>query len=320
LASVPGAEAFGLVNYVPLYENMSLQPVVVQGRPEPPVAERPAVNTLIVTPGYFSTMNVRLMAGRFFTPSDGPAAGAVCVVDQKFVESYFPGEDPLGRQLSSGLGSERTWCRIVGVVEPRDQIVWDREPRRTWYRPVAQMQPRVLSVVLRTGSPMPATLAALKQAVFAVDPEQPVRQLYSQQQLIDNALGGLRLVAVLMTGVGVIALLLSAIGIFSLVSYVVSERTPEIGMRMAMGASSRDILTLVSRQTVVMGSLGLTLGLAIGYALAQSFSRLIWGVSSKDFWSLASVSLLLAIVGATATYIPARRAMRLDPMEALRHD
>jgi ABC-type antimicrobial peptide transport system permease subunit len=153
-----------------------------------------------------------------------------------------------------------------------------------------------------------------------VDAEQPVRQLYSQAKLLELSIHGLKLVAILMAGIGGIALVLSTVGVFSVVSYVVSERTSEIGMRMAMGASARDVFVLVSKQTLWMCGAGIGLGLAAGYALAQAFSGLIWGVSSNDFWSLASVSLLLAMVGAIAMYIPARRAMRLDPMEALRHD
>lgn len=320
LEGLPGRQDFGLVNYVPLSDNMAMRPVVVEGKLEPPLAERARVSNLIVSPGYFAAQRVALREGRLFAATDTAERDAVCVVDSLFAESLFPGEKVLGHRVSLATDGERNWCRVVGVVAPNFQNPLDREARKTLYLAMAQARPRVISVVLRTQAPMETMLPALKRAIVRVDAEQPVRQLFSQAKLLELSIHGLKLVAILMAGIGGIALVLSTVGVFSVVSYVVSERTSEIGMRMAMGASARDIFALVSRQTLWMCGVGIGLGLTAGYALAQVFSGLIWGVSSNDFWSLASVSLLLAMVGAIAMYLPARRAMRMDPMECLRHD
>ncbi|MDX2266989.1 MAG: ADOP family duplicated permease [Bryobacter sp.] len=320
LAALPARQDFGLVNFIPLGDSMSIVPFAVEGRPEARAAEQLAANNLIVSPGYFAAMQVQLRSGRLLASTDGAETDPVCVVDERFAADVFPNEPALGRRISPLLDDSRPWCRIVGIVANKDHNPWERSSRRTLYRAMAQVQPRLLSVVVRTDAPMETMLPALKQAVYAVDPEQPVRMLYSQQDLLDQALAGMKLVALMMSVLGLIALLLSAVGIFSVVSYVVSERTSEIGMRMAMGASEWDILRLVSHQTLLMLGLGLALGLGLGFALAQLFRGLIWGVSSRDFLSLASVSLLLALVGGLAMYLPARRALRLDPMQALRHD
>jgi putative ABC transport system permease protein len=320
LERLPARREYGLVNFMPLSENLPMSPVVVEGRPEPPVAERPRVAVLVASPGYFGALRVPLRQGRVFSATDGPETDPVCVVDEKFASTIFGGENPLGRRVSLAANDDRNWCRVIGVTAANFHNPWDREPRRTLYRAMAQVRPRVVSVAVRTEAPMEAMLPAIQRAVLAVDDEQPVRQLKSQMGLLDMNMAGLRMVATMMAGIGVIALVLSAVGVFSVVSYMVSERTSEIGMRVAMGASPLNIFSLVSRQTLWMCGAGLALGLVAGYALAQVFSGLIWGVSANDFWSLASVSLILILVGALAMYVPARRAMRLDPMEALRHD
>ncbi len=320
LATLPGRSDFGLISRIPLDDTLALRPVVFESKPEPVPAERSRASFLVASPGALDALRIPLIAGRRFSASDGPDADRVCLIDRKFAELHFAKENPLGRRLSLAVDGTREWHRIVGVVEANFQNAWDREPRPTLYFAMSQVRPRLLGIVLRTNAPMESMLPALKQAVLAVDNEQPVIKLRTQAALLEASVAGLQMVAVMMGGIGIIALLLASVGVFSVVSYVVSERTVEIGMRMAIGASSRDIFALVSHQTIWMCGLGLSLGLGIGFVLAQVFSNLVWGVSPADFWSLASVSLLLAIVGAIATYIPARRAMRLDPMEALRHD
>jgi putative ABC transport system permease protein len=320
LGRLPGRGDFGLVNIVPLTDDVSLLPVVIGGRQEPPAAERPRVSNLIVSPGFFPASRVPLRQGRFFSSSDGPDTESVCAVDEMFAQRFFPRENPLGQRVSLAATEQRSWCRVVGVVGTLAQTPWEREPLPTLYRAMAQVRPRRVGVVLRTSAPMDTTLRAMQQAVAATDPEQPVKRLKSQDQVLATTMHGLQLVSSIMVGIGLIALVLSAVGVYSVVSYVVSERTSEIGMRVAMGATERDVFTLVSKQTMAMCAAGLFLGLVAGYGLARAFSGLIWGVSASDFWSLASVSLLLAMVGATAMYLPARRAMRMDPVDALRHE
>jgi putative ABC transport system permease protein len=163
-------------------------------------------------------------------------------------------------------------------------------------------------------------LVAAKKAVLTIDPDQPVRNQFSYDQLIHTTLAGMRLLAVFMSGIGLVALILACLGVYSVMSYVVAERTSEIGMRLAMGAQPSDIFRLLGRQAIVMTASGISVGLIGGFFIAQLFSGLIFGVSASDFWSLASGSLLLAAVAALAIYFPARRAIQMDPATALRHD
>ena len=320
LSRLPGAQSYALANYIPLSDNGSSTSFFLEGQPEPPIALRSTAVNQLVSPGYFSLMKIPLRNGRLLNERDSGEREAVCLVDEILAASNFGGQDPIGRRIVQRSGQEKIPCRVVGVVGAAKHYAYENGARQTLYRPVAQIGQASVSILVRANGPVKPMLAAIRHAVFAVDPDQPVRQAYHYQELIDNTLAGLRMVAILMAGIGIVALLLACLGIYSVMAYTVSERTSEIGMRIALGAQPVDVFRLLGKQALIMCGAGMALGLAIGYAMAQIFSSLIFGVSPNDFWSLSSVSILLAFVAGLAMYIPARRAVQMDPASALRHD
>ncbi|WP_035957851.1 ABC transporter permease [Bryobacter aggregatus] len=320
LGRIPGVESYALVNNIPMSDNGWSANIVVEGRPEPPVAERLRALHLAVSPNYFALMKIQLRQGRLLAASDQSGREDVCLIDETFAKAFFPSEDPIGRRIAPTYDAERRYCKIVGVVGAELHFGYEKGPRNTFYRPMAQSGSRAVSLMLRTQGPVQPILVAGKQAVSAVDPDQPVRQVFVYRELIENTMAGMKMVTVLMSGIGIVALLLACLGVYSVMSYMVSERTSEIGMRMAMGAQSTDVLLLLGKQALAMCGSGMLLGLLLGYGLARVFSGLLFGVSAHDFWGLSSVSLLLGLVAALAMYLPARRALRMDPAIALRHD
>lgn len=320
LSRLPGASGYALVNNIPLSDNGYTSQYFVEGRPEPKIADRRRAVDTIVSPGYFQLMQIPLLAGRLIEPGDQPAREPVCVIDKILADREFPGQNPLGQRLVKVYADEREPCRIVGVVAPEVQFAWDYGPSSTLYRPMAQVGPWAVSVMVRSQGDVHAMVAAARKAVHNADPDQPVRQAFPYQELIENTLAGLRMVAVLMSGIGFVALLLACLGIYSVMSYIVTERTAEIGMRMALGAGPGDVGRLLGKQAFYMAGSGMAVGLILGFTLARLSSGIIFGISSSDFWGLSSVSILLALVSALAVYIPARRAIRMDPSIALRHD
>jgi putative ABC transport system permease protein len=326
LQRVPGAASTSLVNHIPLADGRSAMNVVVEGRPEPKPADYTTTLNLTVSPGYFQLLRVPLLQGRTFTAADAESTDPVCIIDEILAKNLFPRENPLGRRLAPANGvapanrADRKYCRIVGVVAKERSSAWDNQYLNTLYRPILQVPGRAISVMVRSDAAAEPLLPMLKQAVFAVDPDQPVRDVRTYQNLISTLVSPLWLVTTMMTALGVVALLLASIGLYSVMSYTVTERTSEIGMRVAMGATPRSILGLLAKQSVAMCGIGIGLGLALGYVLAQVMSGLVFGVDTRDFWRLSSVSLILIAVAAVALYLPARRAMRMDPSEALRHD
>ncbi len=320
IGAIAGVSATGLVNFVPLSNGYSGTPYVIQGEAEPTVANRPYALDLATSPDYFVLMQVRLVQGRLLDSRDTEQSTPVCLIDQTLVDRSFAGRNPLGQKVVRIRGSRREVCEVVGVVSAELNEAWAKSPSSTIYRPLDQAAPDEFSVMLRTSQPMEAALRDMKAILQQLDPDLPANQLWSYQQLIANTLAGLKIVASLMGMIGAVALLLACLGIYSVMSFVVMERTGEIGMRVAMGAAPSDILWLLGSQGLRIFGAGLVFGLAAGFGLAQLASGLLFGVTASDFWNLSTVTLLLAVVSALAMYLPARRAMAMDPADALRHD
>ncbi len=320
LKRLPGATTVALVNHVPLSDDGSSVHYNVEGRPLPKLSDRPRALNLVVTPSYFELMKIPLRQGRYLASEDSDGREPVCVIDDKLSKARFPQSNPIGERLVLLFDDLKPTCRIVGIVGSEMHFAWEKTPRPTIYRPIDQHGSRGVALMVRTTGPILPMLAAAKKAVLAVDPDQPVRQQFSYQELIETTLAGLRMIAIFMIGIGAVAIILACLGVYSVMSYVVAERTSEIGMRLAMGAQPSDIFKLLGRQAFFMTGSGIAIGLLGGYAIAQLFSGLIFGVNSNDFWGLSSGALLLAAVAALAIYFPARRAIQMDPATALRHD
>jgi putative ABC transport system permease protein len=320
LKRLPGATTVALVNHVPISDDGSTLSYNVEGRPLPNLSDRPRALNQVVTPAYFELMKIPLRQGRYLAEDDRDGRDPVCVIDELLAKARFPQSNPIGERLVLLFGNIQPTCRIVGVVGAQMHFAWEKSPRPTLYRAFDQNGSRSVALMVRTSGPVKSMLVAAKKAVLTIDPDQPVRNQFSYDQLIHTTLAGMRLLAVFMSGIGLVALILACLGVYSVMSYVVAERTSENGMRLAMGAQPSDIFRLLGRQAIVMTASGISVGLIGGFFIAQLFSGLIFGVSASDFWSLASGSLLLAAVAALAIYFPARRAIQMDPATALRHD
>jgi putative ABC transport system permease protein len=320
LKRLPGASKVALVNHLPLSDDGSSLFYSVEGRPLPNLSERPRALNQVVTPSYFELMKIPLRQGRYLSEEDREGRDPVCVIDELLAKARFPQSNPVGERLVLLFGDTKPTCRIVGVVGSEIHWAWEKAPRPTIYRAFDQNGSRSVALMVFTTGSVSNMLSAAKKAVLAVDADQPVRQQYAYDELIRTTLAGLRMIAIFMSCIGLVALALSCLGVYSVISYVVAERTSEIGMRLAMGAQPIDIFRLLGRQAFFMTASGILVGLICGYFMAQLFSGLIFGISSSDFWSLSSGTLVLVAVAALAIYFPARRAIHMDPATALRHD
>jgi putative ABC transport system permease protein len=320
LRAIPGSQGAALTNYLPLSDNYSTVGYSIEGRAAQPVADLPRAFDQIVNPSYFDLNRIRLRAGRLLEAGDTSQREPVCVIDETLAAQTFPNENPLGHRIVYQYRQSKPVCRVVGVVTADLIDIWANGPAPTLYRPMAQSAPYMVAVMMRSAGEPAASLAAARQVVAAIDPNLPMAGRLDFRELIHQKLVGIKLVAVFMAAIGTVALVLACLGIFAVMSYVVTERTGEIGMRVAMGASPRDIAILLGRQGLWMCGSGMAIGLMLGYFAAQALRNLIVGITPSDFWSLASVSLLLGAIAAIAMYLPARRAIRMDPSTALRHD
>lgn len=323
LAAIPGVESSALITHVPYAEGggIGTQEFSIEGRP--PLRRGELMDAIVqtATPSYFAQMNVALRDGRFLNDGDGADAPRVVVVTESLVRRYFPGENPLGKHIKIGkANSDHLWMTVVGVVSDLHYSWITKELVPTIYGPFQQAPPYYTTMVLRTsGDPMKFA-SAVRAQVAAVDPNLPLYNIKPMDKVITESIVGIAYVAAMSAVLGVIALVLASVGVFGVMSYSVSERAHEIGIRMSMGAQTRDILRLVLGSGMLLTALGLAIGLPVAFLLARVLSGLLYGVQAGDPTAFIGLPLVLAIVAALACYLPARRAAHLDPLKALRHD
>jgi predicted permease len=322
LQSLPDVESAALASGVPYSfydDNLAIR---IEGRPERTSGQLPNVMPESVSPAYFRSLHIPLREGREFETGDTAGAAPVAIVSESMALRFWPGESPIGKTLMLGTANaDRPGLTVVGVVGDVLHEVYDRSFRSILYQPYQQAPPRSLDFVIRTktNSRM-QLLATVRSQVQEIDPNLPIEHLETMAQKMDNQTSGLRYVARLMAIFGAVALILSAVGVYGVMAYSVNERRREIGIRMALGAQSRDVLTLVIRSGFSLTLFGLVIGVALALALTHLVASLIYGVSSWDGTAFFGVSALLAAIALTASYIPARRATNVDPNTALRYD
>jgi predicted permease len=273
----------------------------------------------LVTPAYFSTMKIPVREGRTFTDQDREGVDPVVVIDENLARQYWPNQDPVGKRLRRG--SNAKWATIIGVVGhvDRNALVGDSGKGVCIY-PMYQMAFRKAYLVARTSADPVSLATALRQSVSAVDHNQPVYELASMGQLVAASLGPRRFAVTLLGFFAAMALLLASIGLYGVVSYSVSQRTQEFGIRMALGAQSAQVLSLVIKQGMKLVGAGVLAGLFIALALARLLSSQLFGVSAFDPVTFALMALTLLLIALLACFIPARRATKVDPMVALRYE
>jgi putative ABC transport system permease protein len=323
LAAIPGVETSALVTYVPYADGggIATQDFSIEGRPLTRRDEERDAIVETTSPSYFGELNIGLREGRVLTDADGAETARVAVVSASLARRYFGSENPLGKHIKIGKdGSDDPWMTVVGVVNDLHYSWVNKEDVPTIYRSFRQSPPVFTTLVLRTaGDPMKFVAAARSQ-IAAVDPNLPMYNIKAMDKVITESIVGIAYVATMMAVLGVIALALASVGIFGVMSYSVSERTHEIGIRMSQGAQTGDILVLVLRSGMLMTLLGLAIGVPIALVLARTLSALLFNVQAADPIAFIGLPLLLAAVAALACYLPARRAAALDPLGALRHE
>ena len=320
LRALPGVTHAELTPALPYDDNGWLRDVDIENRPTVPGKFQSALN-LPVTEGYFSTLRVPILTGRGFSASDSLETTPVAVVSERFVEQYFPGANPLGHRIRmGGRDSREPWLTIVGIAKETSYSLWDQTPRAAVYMDALQLPPAATEYAVTTdGNPL-ALAPAARKALASLDPALPLNTVETYEQLLHDNLTGLMYASGMLVLDGVIALLLAAIGIFGVIANLVGERTREIGVRLALGASRQDVLTMVLRRSSWLTGIGVGVGLAMAYALAHGEANLLRGVKPDDPVVFSAITAAIIAVSLGASWLPARRATRIDPMVALRDE
>jgi putative ABC transport system permease protein len=318
LDALPQITAAGMVQTLPMRGDYFLS-FTVQGRPAPKPAETPSANHRVVSPGYFTAMGIPLLRGRAFTERDREKAPMVAMVDEAFVKRHFPNEEPIGRGIDIGNGTDGFY-EIVGVVGSVHYAGLDANPLPTMYVPYPQDVFSTMWVVARSEGDPAQISSAARQAVREVDPGLPAYSLSPLENIVTESVAERRFSMLLLGLFAMIALFLAAVGLYGVVAYTVSQRTQEIGVRLAIGAQRSDVLGLVVGGGLKLALAGVAIGLVAAMALARLLEKMLFEVSPSDPASYLATSLVLLAVAAIACYIPARRATRVDPIVALRQE
>ncbi|HYC31280.1 MAG TPA: ABC transporter permease, partial [Gemmatimonadales bacterium] len=317
--AMPGVTNAGLINWLPLSGSRSATDLTIEGLPIPAPGQEPGANIGAVDPGYFAAMRIPLVRGRVHTDADDEAAPKTVVVSQSFVDRYLPDGDPLGRRIAMGWG-DTLHATIVGVVGDVRHSGIDSVASPTVYWSYRQFAWPFMTVVARTDGDPRALAGPLRDAVRAVDPSQPVADVRTMDEYLGYAVARRRFTLQLLAGFAGLALTLTAIGLYGTTAYGVAQRTRELGIRIALGASDGVVLWGELRRALAVILVGVGTGIAAALALGRVLASQLYEVSSTDPLVFAAIAVGLASVGALASYLPARRATRVDPMVAIRAD
>jgi putative ABC transport system permease protein len=326
--ALPGVVSAGLIDDLPLNGEGSHQPVAIEGRPAQAMSDQPEIDTRFISPGYLSTMHIPLRRGRDFSAADAPDRSGVVLISESMAKRFWPNQDPIGRHLTMTFFPDKV-REIVGIVGDVKLEGMDMATSSaTVYLPVSQLtvsslgewHPFPLQVAVRTKSQPTSLVSAVTSAIHSIDSDQPVTDIMTMDDLVDNSLSQRRFSMLLLAAFAVLALLLAAVGIYSVLSFAVRRRVREIGIRVALGAEVKDILRLIVTEGMKPALIGLLLGVASALALGKVLASFIYGIAAYDPLTFAAVAVLLAAVALLASIIPAYRAARIEPTRALREE
>lgn len=324
VSKLPGVQSVAIAYDHPLQTNW-VDSFQIEGRVSA-TEDSLQANFNPIGPDYFKTLGMHLMSGRGFTAQDDQDHPGVAVVNESFVRHYFPNETPFGRHITPGppgriwQGKKLTSFEIVGVVHDVKSAGLQAPTAPTYYLPAAQAPLQDMAVIVRTTTEPLSIIPELRQAVLAIDPDQPISNISTMEKIVSDSIARPRLNMFLMGLFGALALILASVGIYGLLSYSVTQRTQEMGIRMALGAQVTDVLKLVLRQGMTLALIGEALGLVGAFALTRVMQRLLFGVTPTDATIFISVVGILTTTAVLACYLPARRAARVDPLVALRYE
>lgn len=319
--TLPGVRFAGMVNYLPLYGGLgSRTGFKIPGRPEPPLGQGPSTDVRVADNGYFSSLGIPLLRGRNFSDLELTEARRVILISEALARLHFPNEDPIGKQLDVAMFEKPTPAEIIGIVgNVRYDSLIDEAPPAVYF-PHPDLAYPFMSLVVRTEGEPTAIAPAVQREIRSLDPNQPVSDVRTMDQVMSEWVSRSRFNTLLLGLFAGLATLLSAVGIFGVMNYSVALRTRELGLRLAIGAQPRQVLLLVLKQGLVLTIIGVVVGLAAAFALTRLLSGLLFGVEAIDVSTFTTISLFLVLVSLLACYLPARRAMRIDPLQALRYE
>ncbi|HEX8774048.1 MAG TPA: ABC transporter permease [Pyrinomonadaceae bacterium] len=319
--TLPGIESASMTTALPLSGTTFGGPFSIEGRPLDMRGKPPHAYVRTVAPDYFRVMGITLIRGRDISNEDTDKSVPVVIINEAFARGFFAQGEAVGQRVKIGApGSPRPWMLIIGVVKDVKSDGLDAEATPEMYVPYSQNVPASMTLVARTLSDATNSVWAVRNQVRALDKDQPVYNIRTMEQLLNQSIAQRRLNMMMLGAFSLVALLLATSGIFGLMAYTVAQRTHEIGIRMALGAQQRDILRLIFGQGMSLTMIGLGVGLVAAFGLTRVMASLLFGVSATDPLTFLGIALLLAVVALIACYIPARRALKVDPMIALRYE
>ena len=320
LAALPGVTAVGAVSFLPLGGGGAATSFTVVGTPAPAPGQSPTADVRIVDNGFFEALSVPLVSGRLFNARELNENARVAIVNESLAREYFSGRDPIGEHLQVSMGpAPYLPTEIIGVVGNVRYATLETAPRATVYWPHPQLAYPTMTLVVKAASDASGLGPALQREIAALDEDQPVSDVRTMDVTVARSVAQRRFLAVTLSIFAGVALLLAAVGIYGVMSYVVSQRTSEIGLRLALGAERGDVVRMVVANAARLTLAGVTLGVAIALALSAVSSRLLYATSGADPAALALAVTVLTLVATLASYLPARRASRIEPVQALRY-
>jgi predicted permease len=320
--AIPGAVSVGAVSELPLSGGEEIDQFSVEGAPPPKTLnDTPLADFRFVDDGYFKTLEIPFVAGRAFTQYDNETAPQVVIINESLARRHFSGEDPVGKRIKAGsLEDEAAWATVVGVIKDIKHSGLDANVRPQLYFPYQQKLWGRLVIVARSATDAAGLFGAMREAVWAVDKDQPITSLHQMTDYLNDSVAQQRFNVVLLAAFAVLALILASVGIYGVMSYSVTQRTHELGIRMALGAGRQDVFRLVVMEGMKLALAGVGLGLAGAFAATRLMASLLFGTSTTDPLTFTVISLILTGVALAACFVPARRAARVDPMVALRYE
>lgn len=326
IEQMPDVEAVGVTTALPILESSATTsiPVTIDGRPPLPAGQEPVAQNTIATAGYFHAIGARVTRGRLFNQFDSSSSLKVAIINETMAQRYWPNEDPVGRKFSlRSAGRSQpgpVTLEIAGVVSDLRQDGLEKIPRPEFFRPHSQVPSGSLIYVVRTRNDAAALIPALRESIWKTSPDQPFYSVTTMDRLVSDSLKARRFNLVLLGAFAGLALILALTGVYGVMSFVTRQRTHEIGVRVALGAKARDIATLVLKHGFKLAIMGTVIGAMAALALTRLMTALLFGVTATDPATFGMVVVLLPAIALLACYLPARRAMKIDPLDALRYE